>query len=115
MQAETTRLTGEFLRTVNTNDPDGFIALFADDAIVDDAGRIIPGRDAIREWAKNDIYAANVTFEVLSMDGDDSPTITAKVNGTFDRTGLPDPLIMTLHISALNSKITKLLCRLAPA
>jgi hypothetical protein len=103
-----------YVRTTNGKDPAGFIALFAEDAVVDDAGRIIRGREAIRAWAARDIFATNVTFAALGASGDENDaTITAKVDGTFDRTGLPDPLIMTFHIVALGGKISKLTCRLA--
>jgi len=55
-----------------------------------------------------------VTLDALDAGGDeDDVMITAKVDGTFDRTGLPDPLIMTFQIPALGGKITKLTCRLA--
>ena len=103
-----------YVRTTNGKDPAGFIALFAEDAVVDDAGRIIRGREAIRAWAASDIFAADVTLDALDASGDeDESMITAKVDGTFDRTGLPDPLIMTFQIVALDGKITKLMCRLA--
>jgi hypothetical protein len=103
-----------YVRMTNGRNPAGFIALFAEDAVVDDAGRIIRGREAIRVWAASDIFAANVTFDTLDASGDENDaTITAKVDGTFDRTGLPDPLIMTFQIVAVGGKITKLTCRLA--
>ena len=31
----------------------------------------------------------------------------------FDRTGLPDPLVMSFQIKAVDGKVTKLTCRLA--
>jgi hypothetical protein len=103
-----------YVRAVNEKDPAGFIAIITEDAVVDDAGREIRGREAIREWAASDIFAANVMFDVLDASGNENDaTITAKVDGTFDRTGLPDPLIMTFHIAARSGKITKLTCRLA--
>ena len=81
-----------YVRTVNGNQPAEFLALFAEDAVIDDAGREFRGREAIREWAARDIFAARVTFDVLDASGDEGDaTITAKVDGTFDRTGLPDP------------------------
>src|SRR6476660_8666019 len=104
----------DFVRTINGKDSAGFIALFTEGAIVDDAGRIIGGREAIRAWAASDIFAANVAFDALSASGDENDaTISAKVDGTFDRTGLPDPLVMTFQIVAVAGKITKLTCRLA--
>jgi NAD(P)-dependent dehydrogenase (short-subunit alcohol dehydrogenase family) len=114
MPIQLPELAAGYVRTTNGNDPTGFIALFAEDAVIDDAGRIIRGCEAIRTWAASDIFAANVTLDVFDVSGDNSDaTITAKVDGTFDRTGLPDPLIMTLHIAAFDGKITKLTCRLA--
>ncbi len=104
----------DYVRTVNEKDPAGFIALFAEDAAVDDAGRIIQGREAIRAWAASDIFTADVTLDALDASGDETDaTVTAKVDGSFDRTGLPDPLIMTFRIAATGGKITKLTCRLA--
>ena len=103
-----------YVRAINGKDPDGFIALFAEGAVIDDAGRIIRGREEIRAWAASDIFGANVTFTVLDTSGEENDaTITEKVDGTFDRTGLPDPLIMTFNVVALEVKITSLTCRLA--
>jgi len=103
-----------YVRHVNEKDPAGFLTLFAEEAVVDDAGRILRGRKAIGEWAASDIFAANVTFDVLNASGDErETTITAKVDGTFDRTGLPDPLIMTFQVAIVAGKITNLTCRLA--
>ena len=103
-----------FVRAVNDRDPAWLIALFAEDAVVDDAGRKIRGREAIREWAAHDIFAANVTFEVRDVSGTDGDaTVTATVDGTFDRTGLPDPLIMTFRVVSKRGKIGGVTCRLA--
>jgi hypothetical protein len=111
------QLTGPaavYISMINGKNPAGFIELFAEDAVVDDAGRIIRGREAIRAWAASDIFAADVTLDALDASGNESTaTITAKVDGTFDRAGLPDPLIMKFQIVALGEKITKLTCRLA--
>jgi hypothetical protein len=103
-----------YIRTVNGRDPAGFIAMFAEDAVVDDAGRIIRGREAIRAWAAGDIFAVDVTLAVLDAGGDENEaTVTARVDSTFDRTGLPEPLIMMFEIAAQDGKITRLTCRLA--
>lgn len=107
-------LVAEFVRTVNEADAEGFAALFADEASVDDAGRVIVGRDAIARWARSDIFDVNVLFAVLdesSADGDS--IVTAVVDGDFDRTGLPDPLIMMQRLTVAEGRITKLTCRLA--
>ena len=113
MTEDLSKLATEFVRTINGNDPSGFIAMFCDDAMVDDAGRIVRDRDAIRKWAAHDIFAASVTLDALDVSEYASGvTITAKVEGTFDRKGLPDPLIMTFDIAFRCGKIAKLTCRL---
>jgi len=54
-----------------------------------------------------------VTLDTLDVNGDEyDATITAEVDGTFDRAGLPDPLVMTFRIVVVNGKITKLTCPL---
>src|SRR6185436_19539689 len=99
MMTNVPELAAGFVRAVNDRDPAGLVALFVEDAVVDDAGREIRGREAIREWAAHDIFAANVTFQVRGVSGTDGDaTVMAKVDGTFDRTGLPDPLIMSFRV-----------------
>ena len=46
--------------------------LFAEDAVDDDAGRIIQGREAIQTLAASYIFAANVTLDLLDASGAES-------------------------------------------
>src|SRR5690349_3165644 len=88
-----------FVRTVNEGDAASFLHLFAQDAHVEDAGRTLDGREAIGKWAEREIFAVNVTFEVLgSRQHEGEEVITVKVDGSFDKTGLPDPLVMDQHL-----------------
>jgi hypothetical protein len=99
-----------YVRAVNGGDPAALLALFADGAVVDDAGREFRGRDAIRAWAASDIFAVNVSLDVLDASGD---VLTTKVDGTFDRTGLPDPVVIAQRFAVEGGKIVGLTCRLA--
>src|SRR6266478_7000052 len=84
-----------YVRTVNAGDADAFFALFADDAVVRDVNREIRGLDAIKKWARTDIFAVQARFEVTNVSEKDGRTIvTVKIDGTFDKKGLPDPLLM---------------------
>ncbi len=57
---------------------------------------------------------AKVTLEVFEVDDRDGRvTITTKVDGNFDRAGLPDPLIIEHHLTFEGDKIAALTCRLA--
>ncbi len=106
----------EYVRTINSHDGVRFGELFVDDAVVDDNGRTFRGRKAIEEWGASDIFAANVTLEVLSTrDDTDGATLITIVDGTFDRTGLPDPVVIEQRITTQNGRIAALTCRLAEA
>ena len=103
-----------YVRTINDGDAAGFLALFDRDAEVNDAGREIRGVDAIRHWSQTEIFAVQVALTMLggtSKDG--AEIITAKVDGNFDKTGLPDPLVMDFHIRTGGDKIARLACKLA--
>jgi hypothetical protein len=107
-------LAESYIEATNNHDPAAFLGLFADKALVDDNGREFRGLDAIREWSDREIFAAQVTLEVVDSVVRDSETVvTTKVDGNFDRTGLPDPVIIDHHISGEGGKIIGLTCRLA--
>jgi hypothetical protein len=105
-----------YVRAINGDDATGFIALFTDNAVVDDAGREFRGTAAIKEWSDREIFGAQVKIEVLDSKGKEGETVlTTKVDGNFDRTGLPDPVIITHRVTVANGKIVGLTCRLAEA
>lgn len=107
-------LAEAYVRLTNEQDAAGFLALFADDAVVDDNGREFRGSEAIAEWSRREIFAADVTLEVLDeFPADGATVVRTKVDGTFDRTGLPDPVIIDQRIVAAGGKIAELTCRLA--
>lgn len=105
-----------YVSAVNNHDAAAFLALFADDAVVEDVGRIFRGIDEIKNWSAKEIFAANVTLDVLAaLVRDDETILTTKVDGTFDRTGRPDPLFLEHTITVKDEKITRLACGLAKA
>src|SRR5262249_16039686 len=91
-----------------------FISLFADNAVVDDIGREFCGPADSKAWSDREVFGVQVTLEVIDIANHDGETIiTAKVDGTFDRTGLPDPLILVHYLAFEDNKIVRLRCRLA--
>jgi len=107
-------LAEAYIRATNTHDATAFRALFAENAIVDDGGRQFRGADAIKDWSDREIFAANVTLDVNDVAERDGETVvTTKVDGNFDRTGLPDPVIINHHVKVDGDKIVGLTCRLA--
>ena len=98
-----------YLRAVNAGAPEDFPASFADDAVVVDVNRELRGLDAIVAWAGTDIFGAHVHFDVLEVTERQGRTIVSvKIDGTFDRTGLPDPLVMSHEFKVARGKITEL-------
>ena len=109
-------LAEAYLRTVNAGESEGYYKLFAQDATVDDNGRAIDGLDVVKAWADHDIFAANVRLELLDVAGRDGAIVlVTKVDGDFDRTGLPDPVVIEHEIRTTGEKITRLVCRLTNA
>lgn len=110
------QLTEDYLSATNSHDAVKFMSLFAPDAVVEDAGRTITGLAAIQEWSDREIFAAAVNLESLGVRATEkSAVVTTKVDGNFDRTGLPDPLLIAHTIEAEDGKIVRLTCRLAEA
>lgn len=103
-----------FVQAINARDEKGFVASFNQDALVKDIGREIRGIAAISEWGQHEIFAVNVSLAVRTAAERDGQTIvTVEVAGTFDRTGLPDPLVMEHCFTIVGDKIAALTCRLA--
>jgi ketosteroid isomerase-like protein len=104
-----------YLRTVNAGDADAFFESFADDAVVRDLNREIRGLDAIKTWAQKDIFAVHARFDVTNTrESGDRTILTVKIDGTFDKKGLPDPLLMDHDFVIDGGKITELLVTFTP-
>ena len=108
----TTELTGviaEHIAAVNAFDTQGVVATFAVDAYVNDARREINGIDAIRAWAAKELVGDHVTMEVREVIDHYGDTIVrARYDGTYDKTNLPDELVMTNYFSVRDNKIVSL-------
>jgi len=103
-----------YISAVNAGDAATLHSTFADDAVVKDVGQEFRGAPAIKEWAEREIFAANVRLGVIgAVERAGETIVTMKIDGTFDRTGLPDPLLMDLSFVLDGDKITVLTCRLA--
>jgi hypothetical protein len=98
-----------YFRTVNTDDVEGFPSLFVEDAVVEDLARMIRGVEAIGKWARRDIFGVRARFELMRGRTSERQTIlTVRIEGTFDRKGLPDPLLMDHAFTVSGGKITHL-------
>jgi hypothetical protein len=103
MSKQTIALDGvvaELFAAINEFDTDAIMGTFADDALVNDVRREFWGKDAIRPWVEREIVGDKVTIEVADAVQHDGLTIVQGVyDGAYDKTGLPDPLILTHYMT----------------
>jgi SnoaL-like domain len=100
----------EHVAAVNAFDEDAIVATFADDALVNDARREFWGIEAIRRWVARELVGDRVTMavtEVIEHHGE--VIVRARYDGDFDKTNLPDELILTNYFTVLDGKIVSLI------
>jgi hypothetical protein len=106
---ELTGVVAEHITAVNAQDTDAIMATFADDAYVNDARREFAGRDAIRRWVDREMVGDKVTIEVREvLDHYGDTIVRGAYEGTFDRTNLPDDLVLSNYFSVRDGKIVSL-------
>jgi len=104
------------LAAYSAHDPEAMIATLAPDALVNDNRREFLGHAAIRAWADKEIFGDNVTAKVeRALDQYGDIIVHARVDGDYDKTGLPDPLVLTFYFSLRNEVITQLIITLNTA
>jgi hypothetical protein len=99
----------DHIAAINAFDTEGIVATFAADAYVNDARREINGTDAIRRWVETEMVGDHVTMdvrEVLDHHGD--TIVRARYDGTYDKTTLPEELVMSNYFSVRDGKIVSL-------
>ena len=102
-------IVAEHIAAVNAFDLDRILATFAADAYVIDRSREIWGVEAIRKYATEEFVDDRVTIEVREViDHYGDVIVRAKWDGNYDKTGLPDELILTSYISVRDGKIVSL-------
>lgn len=98
-----------FIHANNNHNIDEFVAAFADKAIVRDEGKDYYGTVEIKEWCEEKCIQPKVILEPVRMVEQSGTTIvTAKVDGNFDKTGLPDPLYLDFHFTIDSNKVAAL-------
>ena len=99
-----------FIAAVNAFDEDAIVATFASDALVNDVHREFWGREAIRRWVAREIVGDRVTVEVTEvLDHHGDIIVRGSYDGDYDKTNLPDPLILTSYFTVSDDKIVTLI------
>ncbi len=102
-------VVGEHIAAVNAFDTDRILATFATDAYVNDNRREIWGTDAIRRFIAKEFVGDRVTMEVREViDHHGDIIVRARYDGDYDKTNLPDELVMTSYFSIRDGRIISL-------
>ena len=102
-------VVAEHIAAVNAKDIDRIVDTFATDAYVNDNRREFVGLDAIRRWVEREMVGDKVTIdavEVLAHHGD--TIVRGRYDGAYDKTNLPDEVILTNYFSVRDDKIVSL-------
>jgi hypothetical protein len=109
MSTELTGVVAEHIRAINSFDLDAALATFADDAYVNDNRREFAGIDAIRRWLTREMIGDSVTIDVTEVVDHYGDTIVrGRYDGTYDKTNLPDELILSNYFSVRDGRIVSL-------
>jgi hypothetical protein len=103
-------IVAEHVAAVNAHDEDAIVATFADDAFVNDAHREFWGAGSIRRWVAKEIVGDRVTLEITEVIDHHGETIVrGRYDGEYDKTDLPDELILTNYFTVRDGKIVSLI------
>jgi hypothetical protein len=99
-----------FIEASNRFDLEALMATFETNAMVNDHRCEFAGNAAIRAWAAKEIVGDRVTMSVIDTRCyGDSVAVNANIAGDFDKTGLPDPLMLTYYFSVSGPRIEQLI------
>jgi hypothetical protein len=102
-------IVAEHIDAVNALDLDRIVATFAPDAYVNDNRREIWGSDAIRAFMAKEFVGDSVTMEVREIvEHYGEIIVRARFDGTYDKTNLPDELVMSSYFAVRDDKIVSL-------
>lgn len=101
----------EYFAALNAFDTDALVALFPEDGLVNDIRREFRGPASIRRWAEKEITGDKVVAtgftDAREHYGD--VIVSAVIDGEYDKTNVPDPLVLTFYFTLSGKKIARLI------
>jgi len=99
----------DYISATNKPDPEAYLKCFSENAVVFDEGKKRYGKEAIKKWSNDYQFAVNVKLEPKNCKQSANQYIlTCKVDGDYDKTGLPDPLLLDFEFHIENDIIVEL-------
>lgn len=88
-----------YVDAVNSFDIDAVLATLTPDALVHDNQREFTTADSIRSWVRDEIVGDRVTMQVVeTVQRSEVTVLRARYDGDYDKTNLPEELILTNYI-----------------
>ncbi|HVS42009.1 MAG TPA: nuclear transport factor 2 family protein [Candidatus Dormibacteraeota bacterium] len=102
-------VVAEYIAAVNAFDTERIVATFTHDAYVNDNRREIWGVEAIRRFVAREIVGDHVTMEVREViDHHGDIIVRARYDGDYDKSNLPDELVLSSYFAIRDGKIASL-------
>jgi hypothetical protein len=115
MAQELPPILAEHIDAINSGDLERATATFSDDGYIG-AEAEAWGLDAVRARLKKEFLDDSVTLEVREvMEHQGDYVLKTEYDGTYDKTNLPDPLIMTNYYAIRDGKIISLIVKFIPS
>jgi hypothetical protein len=97
------------IEAINSFDVEAIMDTFTEDALVNDASREFWGHARVRAWIAQEMVGDHVTLDPVEVaDNDGLYAVRCRFDGDYDKTNLPDPLIMTNYFRVRAGKIATL-------
>jgi SnoaL-like domain len=97
------------ITAINNFDVAAIMDTFAEDALLNDFSREFWGADHIRRFVAKEFVGDHVTMEsVEAVNNAGMWCVRCRYDGDYDKTGLPEPLIMTNYFRIRDGKIVTL-------
>ncbi|MEI9929492.1 MAG: nuclear transport factor 2 family protein [Rhizomicrobium sp.] len=104
------RVIADHIAAHDESDPEAFMATFTPQALVNDAKREFLGTAAIRAWADKELFGDHVKLDMQqAFDNRGDIILRARITGDFDKTNLPDPVMLTYYFSLRDGLINQLI------
>jgi hypothetical protein len=92
------------------HDAEAFMATLAPGAMINDIQREFLGHPAIWAWAAKEIFGDKVTLEIeAAFEQGANWIVRFRVDGDYDKSKLPDPLILTYYFTVQDDHISQLI------
>jgi hypothetical protein len=104
------RVILQHIDAYRNHDPEGLMATLVPGALVNDIRREFLGAPAIRAWADKEIFGDRVTLDIeTAFEHFGNTIVRFRVDGDFDKSNLPDPLILTYYFQVQDQQITQII------